>query len=119
VDFNSSDLPRLGLFLLVALFINWLEESRLRAQALLRERQTQVDHLARLTGMNELATGIAHELNQPLSAISIYCQTWLSDPETRASLSPQVLEAMERIAAQPAFRRWGTAGPLAHRLHRR
>jgi len=100
IDFNAADLPRLGFFLLVALFINWLEESRLRAEALLHERQTQMEHLAKLTGMNELATGIAHELNQPLTAISIYCQTCLSDPETRAGLSPQVLEAMQRISAQ-------------------
>jgi C4-dicarboxylate-specific signal transduction histidine kinase len=100
VDFNSTDLPRLLLFLLVSLFINGLEESRLRAQALSRERQRQMEQMSRLVTMNELAGGIAHELNQPLSAISIYCQTCLSEPAMRQGMTPPVVQAMEHMHGQ-------------------
>jgi two-component system sensor kinase FixL len=38
----------------------------------LQEVQTELFHVARLADMSQLATGLAHELNQPLSAISNY-----------------------------------------------
>ncbi len=40
-----------------------------RAEEALREKQAQVVHAGRLTAMGEMATGIAHELNQPLAII--------------------------------------------------
>lgn len=47
-----------------------------------RERFAQLAHAARITSLGQLATGIAHELNQPLSAITNYaagCQLLLED----------------------------------------
>ncbi len=46
------------------------EKNRIEAQQS-RERLT---HVSRLSSMGELAAGIAHEMNQPLSAISSYAQ---------------------------------------------
>jgi len=43
------------------------------AQEEIRELQEKLAHVARLSTMGEMATGLAHELNQPLSAISAYC----------------------------------------------
>lgn len=40
----------------------------------LQERQDELTHVARLHSMGEMASGIAHELNQPLSAILSYNQ---------------------------------------------
>jgi PAS domain S-box-containing protein len=40
----------------------------------LHERETQLAHVARLTTMGELVAGIAHEVNQPLYAISNYAR---------------------------------------------
>ncbi|MDM8523595.1 ATP-binding protein [Desulfococcaceae bacterium HSG8] len=37
----------------------------------LREKQAQIVHAGRLTAMGEMATGIAHEINQPLAIIRI------------------------------------------------
>lgn len=42
------------------------------AQNLLAERQRELAHIMRLNTLGEMASGIAHELNQPLSAIGNY-----------------------------------------------
>ncbi|HEV3425976.1 MAG TPA: ATP-binding protein, partial [Paraburkholderia sp.] len=47
-----------------------LQESERRLQA----RQEELAHAARLHSMGEMASGIAHELNQPLAAILSYNQ---------------------------------------------
>src|SRR5690606_36179247 len=39
-----------------------------------RERFAQLAHAARITSLGQLATGIAHELNQPLAAITNYAE---------------------------------------------
>ncbi len=48
----------------------------------LRNAQADLAHMARLTTLGELATSIAHEINQPLSAIVMNgnaCLRWLSN----------------------------------------
>jgi C4-dicarboxylate-specific signal transduction histidine kinase len=51
------------------------EESaeRQRAQDTLHEAQAELAHVARVTAMGELVASIAHEVNQPLSAIATCC----------------------------------------------
>jgi len=43
-----------------------------RAEREAREHQQELIHVSRLSTMGEMATGLAHELNQPLSAIANY-----------------------------------------------
>lgn len=52
-------------------FIRDLSESR-KAEARLQELQSELVHISRLTAMGEMASALAHELNQPLSAITNY-----------------------------------------------
>jgi len=52
-------------------FIRDLTE-RQRADARLQELQTELVHISRLTALGEMASALAHELNQPLSAIANY-----------------------------------------------
>jgi two-component system sensor histidine kinase TtrS len=47
---------------------------RRRAEDIARQRQAELAHAARLNTMGEMASGFAHELNQPLSAITNYAQ---------------------------------------------
>lgn len=75
----SDDLPRLALFLVVALGVNTLERARARAdqrgrasEAAHRQKQQELEQLARRATFGELAAGIAHELSQPLSAVMVY-----------------------------------------------
>jgi signal transduction histidine kinase len=42
-----------------------------RTEEALRKKQAQVVHAGRLTAMGEMATGIAHEINQPLAIIRV------------------------------------------------
>ncbi len=50
-------------------FIRDLTE-RQHTEARLRDLQTELVHVSRLTAMGEMASTLAHELNQPLSAIA-------------------------------------------------
>ena len=52
-------------------FIRDLSE-RQKTEARLQELQSELVHISRLTAMGEMASTLAHELNQPLSAISNY-----------------------------------------------
>ena len=52
-------------------FIRDLSE-RQQTEARLQELQLELVHISRLTAMGEMATALAHELNQPLSAIANY-----------------------------------------------
>lgn len=67
-----------------------------------RRMQERLTHVSRMATMGEMAAGIAHELNQPLSAIATYaraCERFLNAaqpdlPETISSLAEIGLEAM-------------------------
>lgn len=50
-------------------------EDRREAQERNLELQSQLAHAARVTSLGELATGIAHEINQPLGTITNYAET--------------------------------------------
>src|SRR6187401_3298783 len=45
---------------------------RQETEARLQELQSELVHISRLTAMGEMASTLAHELNQPLSAIANY-----------------------------------------------
>ncbi len=79
-----------------------------------RQRQIELAHVARLSTMGEMASGIAHELNQPLSAISNYTRGSIrmlqSDKE---GLREQLIEVMERVASQAE-----RAGEIIRQLRR-
>ena len=47
---------------------------RVQAEDELKEKQAQLIHASRLASLGEMATGVAHELNQPLSRIKINAQ---------------------------------------------
>jgi two-component system sensor kinase FixL len=52
-------------------FVRDLTE-RQKTEARLQELQSELVHISRLTAMGEMASALAHELNQPLSAITNY-----------------------------------------------
>ena len=84
---------------------------RRRAEDETRVLQERLTHFARLSTMGEMAAGLAHEINQPLSAIATYaqaCQRLLRQPEHDIE---DVLAALEQINAQ-ALR----AGEVIRRL---
>ncbi|HWD68208.1 MAG TPA: ATP-binding protein [Caulobacteraceae bacterium] len=90
-------------------FVRDLTE-RHTADARLQELQAELLHVSRLSAMGEMASSLAHELNQPLSAISNYLRGGrrLLEAENRDS---RALPAMEKAADQ-ALR----AGEIIRRL---
>lgn len=78
----------------------------------LNELQAELVHISRLTAMGEMASALAHELNQPLSAISNYMKGMRRVLERRADeQSLMMRDAMEK-AAEQAMR----AGQIIRRL---
>jgi len=92
-------------------FIRDLTE-RQETEARLQELQAELVHMSRLTAMGEMASALAHELNQPLSAIANYMKGSRRLLESRADENVgQVRDAMDKAADQ-AMR----AGDIIRRL---
>jgi two-component system sensor kinase FixL len=90
-------------------FIRDLTERQVR-EARMQELQAELVHMSRLTSMGEMASALAHELNQPLSAIANYlkgAKRLLGADEKTA----RVADAVDRAADQ-AIR----AGQIIKRL---
>ena len=63
----------------------------------LRTKEMQLIHAGRLASLGEMATGVAHEINQPLSVISMAAEGTLGDIEKKRfdmSTLPQDLEVI-------------------------
>lgn len=68
-----------------------------------RDARAQEDNLARtgrLVTMGEMASTLAHELNQPLGAIASYAAGGLNLIEAGQANSPMMRTALEKLAAQ-------------------
>ena len=71
-----------------------------RAQDELQQRQQELAHITRLSTLGEMATSIAHELNQPLTAISSYCESALAIQEMHPQLPESLAEIIRRTTKQ-------------------
>ena len=92
-------------------FIRDLSE-RQKTEARLQELQSELVHISRLTAMGEMASTLAHELNQPLSAIANYTKGARRLLEGSSDeRSTMMREAMDN-AAEQALR----AGQIIRRL---
>jgi two-component system, LuxR family, sensor kinase FixL len=92
-------------------FIRDLTESR-ETERELHTLQQQLAHVSRISAMGSLATSLAHELNQPLTAVANYAAAagdLLGDPSAEDLALAR--EALEECASE-ALR----AGQIVHRL---
>lgn len=64
------------------------------------ELQNELAHIGRITTMGQMATGLAHELNQPLLAISQSADTALFAAKDSTDNDPELVECLEDIQAQ-------------------
>jgi PAS domain S-box-containing protein len=71
-----------------------------RAQEELQQHQQELAHITRLSTLGEMATGIAHELNQPLTAISSYCESALALQKMLPQLPESLAEIIRRTTEQ-------------------
>ncbi len=92
-------------------FIRDLTE-RQQTEARLQELQSELVHMSRLTAMGEMASALAHELNQPLAAIANYMKGSRRLLENSSDERATMLrDAMEK-AGEQALR----AGQIIRRL---
>jgi C4-dicarboxylate-specific signal transduction histidine kinase len=73
---------------------------RNEAEERVRRHQAELAHVARLSTLGEMASGIAHELNQPLTAIATNARACVRMLESGGDSGEQCSDVMERIAAQ-------------------
>lgn len=103
-------------FLLLAvavtgLFLGLTVSERRKIALQLRERQFELDRSLRLVGASELASALAHELNQPLSAIGSYvraCQLMVGDGR---HVPKALMDTMEKVVVEVT-----RAGNVVHQL---
>ncbi|MFZ6820172.1 sensor histidine kinase [Undibacterium sp. Ji22W] len=84
---------------LLRLLRRWLIE-RQTAQQALRERDELLQHTARLSSLAEFASGMAHELNQPLAAIANYAAAAECLIQNDQIQSPKVKLAIEKMGEE-------------------
>ncbi|HEY8553614.1 MAG TPA: PAS domain S-box protein, partial [Burkholderiales bacterium] len=86
--------------------------ARKRAEELYRQQQEKFQFTARLVTLGEMASMLAHELNQPLSAISSYTTGTLNVLEQSPGAQPEVIETLRKVVAQAQ-----RAGQVIRRVH--
>jgi two-component system sensor kinase FixL len=88
---------------------------RLTAEAKLKEKEgelrARMTHFSRVNTMGEMASSIAHEVNQPLTAIANYAQACRRLVESGRAEGADVLDVLDRISRE-ALR----AGGIIQRL---
>ena len=82
-----------------------------RAAAKIQRMQSELIHVSRLTAMGTMAATLAHELNQPLTAVASYLRGSRRLLEAGGEDAPQLAEALE-LAEASALR----AGLIVRRL---
>lgn len=106
------DLQALMMTLAVTVLFTGVLVDELRKQQAAREQlRDEVSHLARLSTGGEIATGLAHELNQPLTALLNYVRVSKAQVE-RGAAAAQVLDSMLKAEAQGV-----RAAETVQRLH--
>lgn len=86
---------------------------RKKAEEDARQHQVELARAGRLSTLGEMASGIAHELNQPLTAISTNAQASIRLLESSSSNLEVCIDVMERIADQA-----DRAGEIIRQLRR-
>ncbi len=85
---------------------------RKRAEELARQQQEQLQFTSRLVTMGEMASTLAHELNQPLAAIASYNTGCLNLLKTGQAKPDDLQPALEKVGVQAQ-----RAGKIIRRVH--
>ncbi|MHB1092500.1 GAF domain-containing sensor histidine kinase [Thiobacillus sp.] len=73
---------------------------QVKAQELDRQRKEELAHVGRLSILGEMISGLAHELNQPLCAITTYAQTCLRVIQSGSCKCEDVRYGLEQVVKQ-------------------
>lgn len=96
---------------ITGLFLGLTVNARRAAEEKLHRREAELNQAVRLAGAGEMTQAIAHELNQPLSALANYARAgraMLGDPVRNAELLAETLVKIDQEASR--------AGQVVRRL---
>jgi two-component system sensor kinase FixL len=96
----GADPPRFVGFLHDLTRRHQAETQRVLAQEAVRDARERLTHVARLSTLGEMTTGLAHELNQPLTAITMYAQAAERLATQPSPEMGEVVDALRQIATQ-------------------
>jgi len=85
--------------------------ARLRAEEQAAAQAEKAQVTARLVTMGEMASSVAHELNQPLTAITNYCNGMVSRVKAATIEQDDLVAALQKTARQAE-----RAGQIIHRI---
>jgi hypothetical protein len=85
--------------------------ARRHAEALAASQAERAQATSRLVTMGEMASSVAHELNQPLTAITNYCNGMVSRVKSDAIEKADLIAALEKTSRQAE-----RAGQIIHRI---
>jgi signal transduction histidine kinase len=87
---------------LIQLMAQWvggtLEQQRMIANA--QRQQALLAHTSRLNTLGEMASSLVHEINQPVTAMTLYAEAGLAQLQTSGAETAGLRETLEKIAAQ-------------------
>jgi len=87
------------------------ERKKLEELAFHHKYHLELAEMSRVNSMGEMASTLAHELNQPLTAILTYTQTCVRALQHKKVSNKEVLQAMQKVAQQAE-----RAGVVIHRM---
>ncbi len=87
---------------MLQLISQWIggELQRQQSQESAQKHQADLAHVARLGTMGEMASGLAHELNQPLTAIVNYTRGCVRRLSMKNADMPAIVDAMEHSCSE-------------------
>lgn len=85
--------------------------ARRSAEALAASQAEKAQVTSRLVTMGEMASSVAHELNQPLTAITNYCNGIITRVNNNAIAKEDLIAALEKTSRQAQ-----RAGQIIHRI---
>ncbi|MBL6933421.1 MAG: PhnD/SsuA/transferrin family substrate-binding protein, partial [Rhodospirillales bacterium] len=73
---------------------------RIKAEEEAHHRRAELAHIDRLNTMGEMASGFAHELNQPLAAIINYARGCIRRIEKKQCNNEMIMETLDQVTQQ-------------------
>lgn len=86
--------------------------ARKEAEEIIAAHNAELAHVARVNTMGEMASGLAHEISQPLTAIVNYTSATLRKLREGGAVTPEIIDSLDRASSQAR-----RAGEIIHRLH--
>ncbi|MBS0359481.1 MAG: response regulator, partial [Proteobacteria bacterium] len=91
-------------------FIRDISE-RKKAQSIMQQHQLELDQISRINSMGEMASALAHELNQPLTSIGSFTSGCVRRLQSDVFEKDEIIKVMQIVSEQTKY-----AGEIIHRM---